>query len=287
MHEKAPEHSGNLSKSTIMRRIELIAPFSAARGNLSGKQTLLYPTKNNAAWESPSNKRNYATNYTARYIGAVRSRDGRSYFAVKKRSAITMSPAMRHQQALIGGAKVVCDWIMHDGAHIQQLQALYLRSQIYRDGGSLYKYVNAGVRYSLNLKMSGIYLNGDGSQSSLIYQNPWISSTAPGTPIAITIPADILAKFWMQLANNPFEFTVNGAIGVAHTNDIFSSVINSAYNVLGLRMDAQEKVKLGELFVSFNEGGILYTITGGGDLADSYPTYSFHLTENAGGEYPG
>lgn len=229
-----------------MRRIELIAPFSVARGNLSGRQNLLYPTKNNSAWDSPSNKRNYATNYTARYIGAVRSRDGHAYFAVKKRTAITMSPAMRLQQALIGGSKVVSDFIMHDGAHIQGLQALYMRSQIYREGGSFYKWVNASVRYSLSLKQAGIYFNGDSSQSTIIYQNPWISTTAPGTPVAVTIPADILAKFWMQLANNPLEFTVNGAVGVAHSGEPWVALVDTSHNVLGLTVQ-ETSVYLGEL----------------------------------------
>lgn len=267
-----------------MRRIELIAPFSAARGNLSGKQTLLYPTKNNAAWESPSNKRNYATNYTARYIGAVRGRDGLSYFAVKKRSAITMSPAMRKQQALIGGAKVVCDFIMHDGAHIQGLQVLYMRSQIYRDGGSFYKWVNSSVRSSLSLKQAGIYFNGDGSQSTIIYQNPWISTIAPGTPVAVTIPADILAKFWMQLANNPVEFTVNGAIGVAHAGDFFEDLVGTSYNVLGITTDNGE-VKIGVLFINFDHEGTKYVANSGNTEIRNYPTLSFYLSETAGAEW--
>lgn len=285
MHEKAPEHSGNLSKSTIMRRIELIAPFSAARGNLSGKQTLLYPTKNNAAWESPSNKRNYATNYTARYIGAVRSRDGRSYFSVKKRSAITMSPAMRLQQALIGGSKVVSDFIMHDGAHIQGLEVLYRRSQIYRDGGSFYKWVSAAVRLALRDKSSGIYFFGDGSQSGIIYQNPWISSVAPGSPVAVTIPADILAKFWMQLANSPVEFTVNGSLGVAHTGNFFEDLVGTSYNVLGITIDNGE-AKIGELFINFDHDGTKYVANSDNTEIQNYPTLSFYLSETAGAEWP-
>lgn len=264
-----------------MKNVRFIAPIESMSGNLSGKQELLYPTKNNSAWESPSDKRNYATNYRPRYVGTFRRKDGRVSFSIKRKSAITMSPLMRKQQALIGGAKVVCDFIMHDGAHIQGLQVLYMKSQIYRDGGSFYKWVNASVRYSLQNKQAGIYFNGDGSISTIIYQNPWISTTAPGTPVAITISADILAKFWQQLANNPVEFTVNGAIGVAHNGDDFATIIAGRYNVLGLSA-SENKVKIGDLWLCYDyEGEKLSPGT------DDEPTVSgaaaaYYLSETAG-----
>lgn len=264
-----------------MRRIELIAPFSAARGNLSGKQNLLYPTKDNSAWDSPSDKRNYATNYTARYIGAVRSRDGRAYFSVKKRSAITMSSAMRQQQALIGGAKVVSDFIMHDTAHIQGLQVLYRNSQIYRDGGTFYKWVNTAVRDALAQKWSGIYFNGDGSQSTIIYQNPWVSTVAPGSPVAVTIPADILAKFWMQLANNPIQFYIGNQVGIAHANETFTSVISGNHNVLGLSATTTN-VKQGELYlwmISPSGSGVVSPISPSSTIVSDKGAY--FLSENA------
>ncbi len=222
-----------------MKNVRFIAPIESMSGNLSGKQDLLYPTKNNKAWESPSDKRNYATNYRPRYVGTFRAKDGRVSFAIKRKSAITLSPLMRKQQALIGGAKVVCDFIMHDGAHIQELQTRYMRSQIYREGGSFYKYINESVRYSLSTKLAGIFFNGDPGQSAIIYQNPWISTTAPGTPVAVTIPADILAKFWMQLANSPISLLVSGLTIVAHSGDSWDDVAASAYNVANLNAHAQ------------------------------------------------
>lgn len=251
----------------------MIEPFAAARGNLSGKQNLRYPTKNNSAWDSPSNKRNYATNYTARYIGAVRSRDGKSYFAVKKRTAVTMSPAMRQQQAILGGTKAIYDALVHNPLTIGRMQALYMESPERNTyGWSMYKWAYSQISGQVASKIAGIRIIGKLNGTPLVVQNPWIDTTVSGA-VAVTISAEVLAKFWMQLANTPVEFTVDRATGVAHNDDSFQDVINSSYNVLGLSIDSSNKVKLGDMWVCYNVGDVKTSATKGEDVTSNDPYY--------------
>lgn len=218
-----------------MRRIEYIAPVAAIRGNLSGKQNLLYPTKNNSAWDSPSNKRNYSTNYAPRYIGAKRSRDGHTYFAVKQRSAVTMSPLMRQQQAVLGGSKAIYDALIHNPLTVGRMQALYLESPERNSyGWSMYKWAYSQISGQVGSKIAGIRIIGKlNGQTPLVVQNPWISTTVSGA-VSVTISDEVLAKFWEQLANSPVVFTIDGALGVAHQGDTFQAIANSSYNVLSL-----------------------------------------------------
>lgn len=229
-----------------MRRIEYIAPVAAIRGNLSGNQALLYPTKNNSAWDSPSGKRNYATNYTPRYIGAKRSRDGHTFFAVKKRSSVTMSDALRKQQAILGGSKAIYDALIHNPLTIGRMQALYLESPERNNyGWSMYKWAYSQISGQVGSKIAGIRIIGKlNGGTPLVVQNPWISTTVAGA-VAVTISNEVLAKFWMQLANNPVVFTVDGATGVAYDGDSFDDLVAAAYNVLGLTIGTNNKVILG------------------------------------------
>ena len=238
-----------MSKSTIMRRIEYIAPVAAVRGNLSGKQTLLYPTKNNAAWESPSDKRNYATNYAPRYIGAKRSRDGHTFFAVKQRSSVTMSDAMRKQQAVLGGTKAVYDALIHNPLTFGRMQALYIESPERNSyGWSMYKWAYSQISGQVGSKIAGIRIIGKltGGQTPLVVQNPWINTAVTGA-VTITISADVLAKFWEQLSVDGYYFFVNGECGLfvnSWTNFMALSgrTQNQQYNILNLAEDEGSNV---------------------------------------------
>ena len=72
----------------------------------------------------------------------------------------------------------------------------------------------------------------------LVVQNPWIDTTVSGA-VTVTISADVLAKFWMQLADSPVVFTVDGAIGVAHSDDTCARLLSRPYKDLGLTSYAQ------------------------------------------------
>ena len=247
-----------------MKNVRYIAPIESMSGNLSGKQELLYPTKNNSAWESPSDKRNYATNYRPRYVGTYRAKNGKVSFQVKQRSAVTMTPAMRKQQAVLGGTKAIYDALIHNPLTLGRMQALYMESPERNNyGWSMYKWAYSQISGQVENKIAGIRIIGKltGGQTPLVVQNPWISTIAPGTPVTVTVSDDILAKFWMQLANAPMQFTIDGKVGVAHVGDTWqllvantSSVVRrpnilnvqTTGNMVHLGNDIHERVCLGE-----------------------------------------
>lgn len=84
-----------------MKRIEFIAPVEALRGNMSGKQTLVYAQNDNPAFDAPEG-RQYARNYKPRYIGYRRAKDGRVYFGVKTKSATKVDAASKITMAALG-----------------------------------------------------------------------------------------------------------------------------------------------------------------------------------------
>ena len=84
-----------------MKRIEFIAPVEALRGNMSGKQTLVYAQNDNPAFDAPAG-RQYARNYKPRYIGHRRAKDGAVYFSVKRRSATKVDAASKITMAALG-----------------------------------------------------------------------------------------------------------------------------------------------------------------------------------------
>lgn len=84
-----------------MKRIEFIAPVEALRGNMSGKQTLVYAQNDNPAYDAPEG-RQYARNYKPRYIGYRRAKDGAVYFGVKRKSATMVDAASKITMAALG-----------------------------------------------------------------------------------------------------------------------------------------------------------------------------------------
>lgn len=84
-----------------MKRIEFIAPVEALRGNMSGKQTLVYALNNNPAYDAPEGLQ-YARNYKPRYIGYRRAKDGAVYFGVKRKSATMVDAAAKITMAALG-----------------------------------------------------------------------------------------------------------------------------------------------------------------------------------------
>lgn len=84
-----------------MKRIEFIAPVEALRGNMSGKQTLVYALNNNPAYDAPEGLQ-YARNYKPRYIGFRRAKDGAVYFGVKRKSATKVDAASKITMAALG-----------------------------------------------------------------------------------------------------------------------------------------------------------------------------------------
>lgn len=237
-----------------MKRISFISPVEAVRGNLSGKRKLTYAPDNNPAWNVASSERQYANNYVPRFIGAQRSKDGKTYFAVKTKSAVKMSAAMRQQNALLSVSSVIANLIMMDISTLAQLQAMFAVSY---EGQSLKwsfkRWIMASVRSALSTK-NDIFFNAAG-MSSIIFANPYKKSHVQTAITLATFPNELLVKFWTQLADNAVTFTVAGQTGIAHSGDTFATLIAASYNTLGLVADSSTEsetdvVKLGELYVN-------------------------------------
>lgn len=197
-----------------MRKIEFLAPVEAMRGNLSGSQRLTYPTQNNRAWDSPSNKRNYATNYGTRYIGNKRAQTGKKFFAVKTKTAVTMSPKMREQQAVLSVGSVMANLIMADLRTLVALQQLWSISPEFSQGWSFKRWISVYTRNGLKSKRHIVFPT-TGSQAAIIFVNPYITAAAPSQAYSVNdrFPSDLIYKFAMQLSDTDlamFNLECNG-----------------------------------------------------------------------------
>lgn len=239
-----------------MKRIEFIAPVEAVRGNLSGAQKLQYAENNNPAYDGPVGSVNYARNYSPRFVGAKRAKDGLKYFSVRTKSANHLTPKAKKAMALMGGTGAIIASILHDKTtHLYvALYAQFLKLQEYGSQKSFRKTLTDLILPALKAKQAVITLTGPNAPVS--FNNPWVSGGTAS--YNVTISTAILVKFWSELANNPVEFTVDGRKGVAHSGDTFGTIIASNYNNLVLSADSSTEseadvVKQGDLFVNGGE----------------------------------
>lgn len=236
------------------KRIEFIAPVEAMRGNLSGRQVLEYQLNNNPAFEAPAGSTSYARNYTTRFIGAKRVSDGLKYFAVKTKTATTLSPAALQAMALLGGTGALVGSILANKSSevYANLYAQWLELRNisgYTD--SFRKAISNAIRAALEAKAVNIVFAGP--RPAVIFNNPWVAEAqTPGATVSQTI----LVKFWEQLAADAIVYYVGRDKGIANTGSTFSSIIaNDKLNILGLTEDEVGDityVKLGMGFMQYN-----------------------------------
>lgn len=226
----------------VMKRIRFIEPVDALQGKLTGNRKLTYPSRNNSAWEAPTGK-SYATNYRPSYIGNLRVKDGVTYFSTKVRSSVTMNDATRLAQALLGASASITASMLKVPQILSIVQSAYTINQ--PKGQSLNKFCQAEVRASLEANTDFAFIGLGGWN---YVANPYLKEHHAGA-IAITgLNNDILVKFWSQLAPNPITFTIDGNIGVAHSQEPFSQINASGYNVLNLKI-VTGKVQYQGMFV--------------------------------------
>lgn len=89
-----------------MRKIEFIPGILAMRGNLSGNQKVGYPLQGGAAYDAPEGV-NHATAYRPSYIGAKRAKDGLTYFAVKTKQTVNITPEARLKWAVLAACSII------------------------------------------------------------------------------------------------------------------------------------------------------------------------------------
>lgn len=229
-----------------MKRIEFIAPVEAMRGNLSrSKQTLLYADNDNPAWDAPADKRSYARNYQPIFVGAKVAKSGRKYFAIKTKTAITITPAVKTRMALLSVSSEIANVLNKDLRVIQGLEALFVAN--HPVGWSFKRWMMNYIRQGLANKRA-ISFPGYEQLPAIFIKNPYISTTQPSTAIDISeyFSKELLVKFWPQLANDAVVFTIDGVQGIGHSDVTFLGMVNTNYNTLGLFIvEGTEYVALG------------------------------------------
>lgn len=283
-----------------MRSIEFLAPVEAMRGNLSGKQSLKYPTKDNSAWQAPSGVLSYARNYATRYIGSKRAADGRKFFSVKQRSAVLNSPAQRQAQALLGASKAIADFIMNNLTWYPQLIDMF---KGYRNEGLQYQpawspediksSANASIRHYLMRNIRDLMLIPKTKQltiqpqtgADIVVNNPWCFDNNNGTKVSNF--SNLLVKFWQQmtLGSDPIYFNVAGLTGISLDESNFNELVtlngntyNYAVNILGLTTETIGEgiyVKKGNLYLILKDGSYVE----GQNQVD--PDVKYYLTDTA------
>lgn len=223
-----------------MKRIEFIAPVEAMRGNLSGRQDLLYPSNDNKAYEGPVGSVNYAQNYAPRFVGAKIAKTGHKYFTVRTKSANHLTAKSKKAMALLGGAGALYAALLKTPAKLTTAQSLWNYAQEHGDARSFRAYMMDFFRQGLINHVAAFTANV--ASISLSIDNPWGKFSGA---LDIQVSNKIRVKFWTQLVSGGYEFTVDGMKGVAEGEADFDTIITSNYNVLLLATDASDYVRLG------------------------------------------
>lgn len=261
------------NRCIVMRRIEFIAPVEAMRGNLSGSQKLEYALNNNPAFDAPLG-RQYAKNYQPRFIGAKRASDGHKYFGLRTKSATLITVASRKRMAVLGGCGsmigIILTSISLGGSRdkLEQSWQWEIQNVPSQAGKTFRKFLTDKLYQMLNVGLPAAEFYTAGPVYSVL--NPWCYnqsfSTTDPTVIVVSVPNDILVKFWLQLCCDedygftnvtPIYFYVDGAQGIAVSTMLFNFLVGSRLNVLNLTTEevGQESyMKKGDKYIKDNEG---------------------------------
>lgn len=242
-----------ISFQAMGRKINYIDPVESVQGLLGSKQDLQYAENNNRAFESPAGQRNYARNYSTRFVGLKRARDGKKYYAVRKKSAFTASSAALKACALLSCTRSIYGEIKKDLSVFTVVQSLYNR---YIAGGgteTLYRWCFRQFYDQLKNDAETLILSY-GAYSVNLGANPF-GTTTPRAPIG----QNVLVKFWEYMRDGNVYFYINGQKGIAFNGAQFSDIIDDdVLNVLGLtaqHVTSNYYVRYGE-FAVCNEDGL-------------------------------
>lgn len=251
-----------------MKKIEVAYPFEAARGALGGKQKLLYNDRNNPAFDAPIG-RQYAKNYRTQMVAAKRASDGLNYFMIKKKSATLITVASRKRMAVLGGTGSMIGIILTSislGGSRDKLEQSWQweKENVSSQAGKTFrKFLTDKIYQMLNLGLPAAEFYTAGPVYSVL--NPWcynqsFTTTDPNV-IVVSVPNDILVKFWLQLCCDedygftnvtPTYFYVDGAQGIAVSTMLFNFLVGSRLNVLNLTSEesGQETyMKIGDKYL--------------------------------------
>lgn len=218
----------------MAKRIEFIAPVESIRGNMSGRQVLVYAENDNKAFEAPQGQVNYARNYTPRFVGAKRASDGRKYFSVRTKNGVNLSAKSMKAMALLGGTGAIYAAIVNSDTLRNGVETVYVylidRTKQGLSGGipvdtTFRKYVSGVVRRALESKAATITFAGGAGVQPVSVNNPWVPN---GSGTVISVSTSVLAQFWRQLSVGGMYFYVDSRRGIASVNNTFVDVVDTA-----------------------------------------------------------
>lgn len=214
------------------KRIEFIAPVAAVRGNMSGKQKLLYAQNDNPAYDAPVGKVSYARNYRPSYIGAKVASSGLCYYTTRTKNAVNLTTAQKTAMAVYGGTfALIGSLISQNEALVNTYYAHYeamLNAGLF--SGTFRQYLTKVISAAIKSHTENIRFNGPGLLATS-FKNPWIAYDWDSD---IYPNRETFVKFFDVNNPNGFYFKIDGAIGVAEEDMTFNEVITSNWNVLGL-----------------------------------------------------
>lgn len=247
-----------------MKRIEFIAPVESMRGNLGSKQALVYAPNNNRAFDSIEGQLNPALNYEPRLIGA---KGKRNYFCVKTKSSNHLTTLSKTTMANLGGVGAVYGAVVRDKSQMVYINAQACYHDAQADGyeGTFRKYMYGFIKPALDNKEVIII---ESTNHYVEITNPWTDTGEYNIPIQI----NVVAKFWMQLADDACIAYVSGLDGqiIFHEGEAFGDILGSSYNVMHIEMIEYEE----EYIAAINGMGL-------SKYKDRYePLYDYDIIED-------
>lgn len=236
----------------MAKRVQMIAPFEALRGNVSGKQKLLYAENDNPAYEAPEGV-NYARNYKPRYVVSMNSKTGNVHFGLKRKHASVNNALTRSAMGSLGATQDLFRNARKDLSVVGPLMAAYNASAEKANGESYYKWFSKTADKAFRNKYGAIsFLEiKDGTTYSVKIDNPFIEGTI-GSPVSMT-PA-IVQKFFASLCGDTgFEITVGGFPVIAFQDMTWAQIAENdrlnVSNVTTVKSGSKTYVKIGDSFV--------------------------------------
>lgn len=236
----------------MAKRVQMIAPFEALRGNVSGKQKLLYAENDNPAYEAPEGI-NYARNYKPRYVVSMNSKTGNVHFALKRKHATVINDQTRSAMGSLGATQDLFQHARKDLSVVGPLMAAYNASAEKANGESYYKWFAKTADKAFRNKYGSIsFLEvQNGTTYSVKIDNPFIEGTI-GAPVAMS-PA-IIQKFFTSLCGDTgFEIVVGGYPVIAFQDMTWAQIAENAQlnvsNVTTVTSSGHTYVKIGDSFV--------------------------------------
>lgn len=236
----------------MAKRVLMIAPFEALRGNVSGRQKLVYAENDNPAYEAPDGV-NYARNYKPRYVVSMNSKTGNVHFGLKRKHAAVNNELTRRAMGSLGATQDIYRHAMKDLSTVGSLLACYNASSAKANGESVYKYFAKVADNAFRRKYATIsFFEMDGSTThNCAIDNPFIQGTA-GNPVGMT--PQIVQKFFTSLCGDTgFEVVVSGYPVIAFQEMTWAQIAEddllNVSNVTTVTSGGDTYVKIGEQFI--------------------------------------